>query len=549
MFDRSITRRSPATILRVALVASLFVLAGTIAIGAKVVGSSQVSLPAHTIIPNIDDDDGDGRPDHKADSLNGAAENELLRVRIASGGALPEGTVIRPNVPPAWMRSLRILRLDPAGDLFRPVTGALKLTPEECRGGGADIAIEAGDFAGKDRSRQFEIVFRFETPEGRPIMEKTLAVEAAPFLMSSCLDPAETVHVVRTGLTGRFVDELKPLVEAAGAKLLAFEEPKLPEHDIWIQDATEIGSAGDGRRAIRVALHGNRGHELDGLFAASFLGRDAAVVHSGSFRGRPAEWIDWYGNLEVSPPVTASGREYPHGRIYAGKQGARAMHPEVIAFLEAQGAQAPVLWLDTSWLVIGHVDEAVSWIPSDVGRPFRMLVPSPRLALEILRDAEKAAPGGILNRGTRRPDSEKGEYLDAPVATILKDPKVLADQAFVQGKVDEVRRTLQTELGIADADIVEVPVLFETWPGRFEGRYGALTVNMVNSLQVGKTLIVPDPHGPLVDGKDVLLGAVKDRLEPLGCKIVAIDDFYPYHRYGGEVHCGTNATRRRVTPR
>jgi len=72
------------------------------------------------------------------------------------------------------------------------------------------------------------------------------------------------------------------------------------------------------------------------------------------------------------------------------------------------------------------------------------------------------------------------------------------------------------------------------------------TVNMVNGLLLGNDYIVPDPLGPLVDGKDVLLQAVKDRLEPLGCRVVPLDCFYPYHRWGGEIHCGTIATRRRT---
>jgi protein-arginine deiminase len=172
-----------------------------------------------------------------------------------------------------------------------------------------------------------------------------------------------------------------------------------------------------------------------------------------------------------------------------------------------------------------------------------MLLPSPRLAVAILRRAEQAAPGCLLNRGTRRADSQKDDFCDTPVEAVLGDPALMADQEYVQKKIDGVRRTLQAELGVPDADIVEIPVLFNSWPGRFAGRYGALTPNMVNSLQVGKTLILTDPHGPLVGGRDVLLQAVKDSLEPLGCRVVTIDDFYPYHRYGGEVHCGTNATR------
>ncbi|MCK7479505.1 MAG: protein-arginine deiminase domain-containing protein [Candidatus Moduliflexus flocculans] len=264
----------------------------------------------------------------------------------------------------------------------------------------------------------------------------------------------------------------------------------------------------------------------------------------GDFRGRQAEWIDWYGNLEVSPPVTSNGREFENGRFYAGTQTERAMHPEVIEFLEAQAAQGPVLWLDTSWLVIGHVDETVSWVPSKVGTPFRMMIPSPRLAVEILKKAEQDAPGGILNRGTKRNGDKPGEF-ERPVAAALRDKGLMAAQEYVQGKIDAVRRTLQAELGVADADIIEIPVLFNSDSRWFPGRYFSETVNMVNGLLLGNDYIVPDPRGPLVDGKDVLLQAVMDRLEPIGCRVVPLDCFDPYHRGGGEIHCGTNAARRK----
>ena len=218
------------------------------------------------------------------------------------------------------------------------------------------------------------------------------------------------------------------------------------------------------------------------------------------------------------------------------------MHPDVIKFLEAQGAQAPVLWIDTSWLVIGHVDETVSWVPSKAGTPYRMLMPSPRLAVEILTKAEKDAPGGLMNRGTKREGDKPGEF-ERSVAEALNDKDLMAAQEFVQEKIDAVRRTLQDGLGVANDDIIEIPVLFNSSPKEFRGRYYSETVNMVNCLLIGRDVIVPDPLGPVVNGKDVLLQAVKDRLEPLGCRVVAVDNFYPYHRWGGEVHCGTNATR------
>ena len=493
-------------------------------------------------MPNIDDDNGDGIPDVNAAPLAAGTDDDMLQLQIDPGGKLPQGAKVRADISEPWTRFARVFirTTSPDGSRFVPPPVAVDLA--DVKKTGVVIGVEAADFPAADRPPAIEVKIIFETREGRPVREDKFLCRVAPFLISSCLDPAERIQVVKTKATEQFVRDLQPLVEASGAGLEIVEDASIPEHDIWIQDAAEIGSATDGERVMHVALHGNRGRDLDALFAKKKLGRNFGVLKKGDYRGERAEWIDWYGNLEVSPPVKAKGLDFRKGRIYAGTQGERAMHPEVIKFLEAQGAQGPVLWLDTSWLIIGHVDETVSWVPSKVGTPFRMMIPSPRLAVEILKQAERDAPGGILNRGTKREGDKPGEF-ERPVAEALRDKGLMAAQEFVQGKIDAVRRTLQDELGVADADIIEIPVLFNTENGRFQGRYFAETVNMVNGLLVGNRYIVPDPCGPLVDGKDVLLQAVKDRLEPLGCRVVPLDCFYPYHRWGGEIHCGTNATR------
>lgn len=502
-------------------------------------------LPAKaaTLIPNIDDDNADGIPDVKATPLAVGADDEMLQVRVPPYGKLPPGGVVRAEIAEPWARFARVfIRTDaPDGPLFS--ASPARVDPAGIRKAGVVIGIEAADFPAAERPPAIEVNVTFETGEGRVLRKETIRCFVAPFLLSSCLDPAERIQVVRTKLTEDFVRDLEPLVAAAGADLEIVEDPSIREHDIWIQDAVEIGTASDGSHFVHVALHGNRGRELDDVFAKKALGRDFGVIKRGDFRGKPAEWIDWYGNLEVSPPLKVNGRDFLYGRFYAGTQGERSMHPEVIDFLEAQGVQGPVLWLDTSWLVIGHVDETVSWVPSKVGTPYRMMIPSPRLAVEILRQAEKDAPGGILNRGARRDGDKPGEF-ERPVAEALGDKGLMAAQERVQEKIDAVRRTLQVELGVADADVVEIPVLFSSSDDWYRGRYFAETVNMVNGLLVGNDYIVPDPRGPLVGGRDVLLQAVRDRLEPLGCRVVPLDCFYPYHRWGGEIHCGTNAARR-----
>ena len=496
-----------------------------------------------TLIPNIDDDNGDGLPDVSAAPLVSGADDEMRHVRIAPAGKLGQGTVVRAEVAAPWTGFARAFVRVPSQDGSWTFMPSSPLNPAEARKNGVVIGIEAADFPSPDRPPAIEVKVAFEASDGRPLREVTIKGTVAPFLLSSCLDPAERIQVVRTKATETFVRDLAPLVEAAGAVLEVVDDASIPEHDIWIQDAVEIGYVTDGERTLHVALHGNRGRELDTVFAKAMLGRDSGVVHKGDFRGKSAQWIDWYGNLEVSPPVQVKGRDFRNGRVYAGTQGERAMHPEVVRFLEAQDAQGPVLWLDTSWLVIGHVDETVSWVPSRTGTPYRMMIPSPRLAVEILRRAEKDAPGGTLNRGTKREGDKPGES-ERPVAGALKDAALMAAQGRVQEKIDAVRRTLQDELGVADADIIEIPVLFNSSDDWYPGRYFAETVNMVNGLLIGSDYIVPDPRGPLVDGKDVLLQAVRDRLEPLGCRVVPLDCFDPYHRWGGEIHCGTNATRK-----
>ena len=500
------------------------------------------SGPVNLIIPNIDDDNGDGLPDGQAPIASGMSDEEVLQLRLRPKAPLPEGAVLRIIIEGPWAKFARASVLKPSSGGFQVVQGPIAVDPGEATRNGVTIGVEALDFADAGRPPALNQNVRFETKEGLSICEESVGCTVVPFLLSCCLDSADSVHVVKTKLTERFVADLTPLVGAAGVKLEALEDPALRQHDIWVQDATEIGYATDGRRVMRVALHGNRGEKLDDLFAKKFLGKDRGVVFKGNDRGESAQWIDWFGNLEVSPPLRVNGRDFLIGRAYSGKQGERAMHPDVIGFLEAQGIQAPLLWLDTSWLIIGHVDETVSWVPSKVGQPYRMLMPSARLAVEILRTAQERAPGCLMNRGTGREGDAPGEF-ERPVAETLNNKALMDAQEFVQNRIDAVRRTLQDGLGVADEDIIEIPVLFSASWDRYPGRYGAETVNMVNSLLLGDVLIVPDPHGPLVDGKDVLLEAVKDRLEPLGIRVWAVDDFYPYHRYGGEVHCGTNATR------
>jgi protein-arginine deiminase len=66
-------------------------------------------------------------------------------------------------------------------------------------------------------------------------------------------------------------------------------------------------------------------------------------------------------------------------------------------------------------------------------------------------------------------------------------------------------------------------------------------------LVLGKYLGIPKPFGPIIDGHCCLEEEVRSHLEPLGLHCTFINDFYTYHVYNGEVHCGTNVRRKPFT--
>ena len=94
---------------------------------------------------------------------------------------------------------------------------------------------------------------------------------------------------------------------------------------------------------------------------------------------KQSRWIDWYGNLEVTPPFTdRHGRRFPYGRMITGKQAELSMHRGVMKFIEAQAMQRPLIIVDVSWLMIGHVDEVVSFVPAKTRQGSRSSCPAPR---------------------------------------------------------------------------------------------------------------------------------------------------------------------------
>lgn len=338
----------------------------------------------------------------------------------------------------------------------------------------------------------------------------------APVLLCSSLDPVEVLFVVETPRTAAFVAELKRL-----SPVPVHAIPNDPEHasDIWMQDTVEFAARG----TTPVALLGLRGKHDMGLVCGPLDSRvehylkekfpQVECLHTGApLPGR--RWIDWFGNLEVSPPVPG----FPQGRILTGKQKELTFHPELLAFLEKQNAQWPPLFVDVSWLTIGHVDEVVNFVPAPDRQGWRALLPCPDSARALLEGLPENQP----------------VFVGTPGETTVGALRQLAgnaEQQRIRAALTATREQLQREIGVAPEDILPLPALFD--------KGLAVIPNPVNCLVVGKQIFMPDP------GFAAFRRGIAAALVPRGLTVHFLDIWEPYHTAAGEVHCGTNALRHR----
>ena len=206
--------------------------------------------------------------------------------------------------------------------------------------------------------------------------------------------------------------------------------------------------------------------------------------------------------------------------------------------MEAQRVQPPI-YLDTSWLLVGHVDETISFVKANNARGWALLANDARLARDILFEQYTAGRGDVaLHVGKSWSD---GTSARATIYQVLSDQDVMAASAEAVVEVDAQIEKLKAATGLTDADIVHVPFLHMT----LDGYSIAYQPGMVNGLYLADGhFVAPDPHGPVVNGADIFQVAMAEALAPLDITVHFAEDWDTYHRQMGEVHCGTNAARR-----
>ncbi|XP_023683319.2 protein-arginine deiminase type-2 isoform X1 [Paramormyrops kingsleyae] len=370
-----------------------------------------------------------------------------------------------------------------------------------------------------------------------PIFTDKVVFRVAPWIMTpNTLKPVE-VFVCSVKDNNKFLRSFKDLVARSACKMTVCYE-YMNRGDRWMQDEVEFGYIDSPHQRFPVVLDSPRDRELQDFPYNVLLGPDFGYV-TREPQDEEVSSLDSFGNLEVSPPVTVNGKSYPLGRIIIGvafptTDHGRNMTRVVQDFLWAQKVQEPIA-LYSDWLIVGHVDEFMTFVPAPDRKGFRLLLASPDAAYKLFR--------GLQKNGFGKAKQFDGLELAEPILVddLLSDETFRDENRYVQGCIDWNRDVLKRELGLEEEDIIDLPILFKV--SEREMRAAAFYPDMVNMIVLGKNLGIPKPFGPKVNGQCVLEAKMRSLLEPLGLNCIFVDDFATYHLKLGEVHCGSNVRR------
>ncbi|XP_074414564.1 protein-arginine deiminase type-3-like [Zonotrichia albicollis] len=375
-------------------------------------------------------------------------------------------------------------------------------------------------------------------PLESPIFTDTVVFRVAPWIMTPNTAAPLEVFVCSVYNNEEFVAAVGALAERVRVPLTVVPAPQ-NQQDRWIQDEIEFGYIQAPHKTLPVVFDSPRDGGLKDFPVTSILGADFGYVA----RQAPKGWVsslDSFGNLEVSPPVTVQGKEYPLGRILIGSSfprvGGRRMAKAVRDFLVAQKVQAPVE-LFSDWLYVGHVDEFLTFVPAPDRKGFRLLLASPSACYQLLKEKQEEGFGeAAMFQGLDRVSKPT-------INEILADEELRKFNDYAQSCISWNRDILKRSLGLAEPDILDIPQLFRSHSNA-GAEAEAFFPDMVNMLVLGRHLGIPKPFGPVVGGRCCLEQRVRELLEPLGLSCTFIDDFFSYHVGQGEVHCGTNVRRK-----
>lgn len=508
---------------------------------------------------NLSDDALAQCNDARDEVVNGPDDLEdLAPLRLAPWPGAPSGTTVRLEIANPGRDKVRVFRK--AGDTWEIVpAGALFLADlrlgAELRLEGKDIVRNASQWDGF-----VDVTLVVEVPQQAAWVpgtyRDTVRLRVAPVLNFHHVAPV--VKAFAADLTGDpdsadFLADVRAAVTAAGPTV-TLDTPSV--EDQWIQDYLETGYASmpgpNGTQKVMTVVYRSANVEGGGPFPLRPAGRIVFTRLRGKDVGGIQQYdantsgdvqsLNSFGNWETIPPYTHAGKSWPLGRSIRGSIPTFAPDQSFVGMVDSQRYQGPGVDVDTSWLLVGHVDETVSFIKANSPRGWVLLVNDARMAKSML-EAEVARGNGAVRMfvGQQWVDDYGDEYpAQATISQVLANTQVMAASAEAAVEVDKHIAILKAETGLTDAEIVRVPFLHDLYYD-FSIAYQPGTVNLF--VLSDSVVAVPDPHGPIIDGKDLFKTQLEAALAPYQVTVKWVENWNLYHRLGGEVHCGTNAIR------
>ncbi len=519
-------------------------------------------------LPNIDDDrdtcPASGVPESQLVACHDAADTEvngpddlldLARIKTVPWPNAPDDARGTITISMAAASRVRLFRATAAGAfaLFNPA--AATLTAADLRTG-VEFGIEGRDIlrdsAVWDGTVDVTLNVDAGTGPAGPLTDGTdkVRLRLAPLLFRHHLDPARTVYVAKLPASApggtAFRADLAAATSAAGISTPVVDHPT---DDRWTQDYFEtayLAMPGPGGRphVIHVNIRSanntvDRPLRPAGRLVYALRGKDAGAVaqweqgHSDNM-----DTLNSFGNLETIPPHTApDGKRYPMGRVVRGATTRYYPDRTFDRMVAAQAVQAPIA-IDTSWLLVAHVDETISFVKSSSPRGFAVLVADPTMARKMLTDQRTAGNGTVrMFAGKSLPGVGSASRT---ITAVLDDPDLMSESNMAVAAIDQQASVLRTQVGLTDADFIPVPFLFEP----VNGLGLAYQPGTVNGIYLSdRDFGAPVPWGPVIGGVDIFRRQLEQALSPLGITVRWIENWDLLHVNYGEVHCGSNVTR------
>jgi protein-arginine deiminase len=504
--------------------------------------------------------------------VNGADDAlDLARLKTKPWPDAPAGTTA--NLSFTVPGSVRLFKVK--GDSFEVIPPGYALSAEEIRGG-MELAIEGKDIVRDPTKWDGFVDVSIAVQAGEQSDTDTVRMRVAPVVASNHLDTA--VSTIASAVPDRNNPSMQDPGNAAmvagldaASQAAGVAPPRLFQtYDRWTQDFFEPGymtmpGPNGTQRTIRVNLRSanvsiqyrpdgtpfidpRNPLRVAGRIVFLLRGKDSAGVQAFDLARvsdpQDNDSLNSFGNMETIPPYTFGGKRFPVGRILRGS--VEHADPAFTKMLAAQRVQAPVN-VPTDWLLVGHVDETISFVKAPTPRGWAMLANDARMARNMLEQAVAAGHGDVpMFVGkkwiTRDPATGLAVESSAQISIkqVLADEAVMAASAHAAVEVDEQVRVLKQETGITDAEIVRVPFLHMDLQG-YSVAYHPGTVNGIYITP--NDFASPDPHGPVIGGKDIFKASLEQSLAALEVKVHWVEDWDGYHINLGEVHCGSNAIR------